>query len=519
MANKAIIMTKLRQILKFYLQGKSKLQISQHTGTSRNTVKRYIRKLEALQLTLEGVLSMTDHELEQQFAQTELANKDVRFEELQQLLPDVERQLKRKGSTILSVWQNYKTIHPEGYAVTQFYIYYREYCRRSNTTMHIHHKAGDKMYIDYAGDKLEVIDQTTGEVSKVEVFVAILGCSQLLYVEAVSSQRKEDLIKATENALHFFGGTPQAIVPDNLRAAVTKSSRYEPIINETFADFAEHYNTVILPTRAYRPKDKALVEGAVKIIYRRIYFPLKDKHFYSLEELNQAIRVALEAHNTAPFKGRNFSRRQRFEEIEQQELKPLPHFLYELKQQAMATVMKNGHVCLGIDKHYYSVPYQFMGKKVKLLYTASGVEIFYHYECIAKHPRSAKRYHYSTTVGHLASAHQFLSDWTPAKFINQAQNIHTDVRLYIEGIFEHKSYPEQAYKSCAGILQLHRRVGAERLINACRRAQGFGIFNYPIIVQILEKKLDALTVEEQMQQQESIEMPNHRNIRGSTYYN
>ncbi len=518
MANKTIIMTKLRQILKFYLQGKSKLQISQHTGTSRNTVKRYIRKLEELQLNLEAVLSMTDHELEQQFAQTEAAQKDKRFDALQQLLPDVERQLKRKGNTILSVWQKYKAAQPQGYEITQFYLYYRAYCKRANTTMHIHHKAGDKMYIDYAGDKLEVIDQATGEVTKVEVFAAILGCSQLLYVEAVSSQRKEDLIKATENAMHYFGGVPQAIVPDNLRAAVTKSSRYEPIINETFADFAEHYNTVVLPTRAYRPKDKALVEGAVKIIYRRIYSPLQDKQFYSLEELNQAIKIALEAHNAAPFKGRNFSRRQRFEEIEQQELKPLPHFLYELKQQAMATVMKNGHVCLGIDKHYYSVPYQFIGKKVKLLYTATTIEIFYHYECIAKHQRSAKRYHYSTTAGHLASAHQFLTDWTPTKFITQAEHIHADVALYIEGIFEHKSYPEQAYKSCSGILQLHRRVGAERLINACRRAQSFGVFNYPIILQILEKNLDALTEEEQKLQQESLEMPSHSNIRGSAYY-
>ncbi|MFM7018150.1 IS21 family transposase [Flavobacterium sp.] len=518
MANKTIIMTKLRQILKFYLQGKSKLQISQHTGTSRNTVKRYIRKLEELQLSLEAVLSMTDHELEQQFAQTEAASKDKRFEELQQLLPDIERQLKRKGNTILSVWQKYKTSYPQGYEITQFYLYYREYCKRANTTMHIHHKAGDKMYIDFAGDKLSIVDQATGEVTKVEVFAAILGCSQLLYVEAVNSQRKEDLIKATENAMHYFGGVPQAIVPDNLRAAVTKSSRYEPIINETFADFAEHYNTVVLPTRAYRPKDKALVEGAVKIIYRRIYSPLQDKQFYSLEELNNAIKGALEAHNAAPFKGRDFSRRQRFEEIEKQELKPLPHYLYELKQQAMATVMKNGHVCLGIDKHYYSVPYQFIGRKIKLLYTATTIEVFYHYECIAKHQRSAKRYHYSTTVGHLASAHQFLTDWTPAKFITQAQSIHADVALYIEGVFEHKSYPEQAYKSCSGILQLHRRVGAERLINACRRAQSFGIFNYPIILQILEKNLDTLTDEEQRLQQESLEMPSHSNIRGSAYY-
>lgn len=518
MANKTIIMTKLKQILRFYTQGKSKLQISQYTGVSRNTVKRYIKKFEFLKITAEQLEQMTDHELEQQFAQTEPPPKDKRHDELQILLPDIERQLKRKGSTVLKVWQKYKVANPDGYELTQFNLYYREYCKRNSGSMHIPHKAGDKMYIDYAGDKLQIVDKATGEIIKVEVFAAILGCSQLLYVEALSSQRKEDLIKGCENAMHYFGGVPQAIVPDNLRAAVTKSSSYEPIINATFADFAEHYNTVVVPARAYRPKDKALVEGAVKIMYQRIYAPLQDKIFHTLEELNIAIHEALELHNHQSFKGEDYSRWQQFIEIEKNTLKPLPHFPYEFKQHQVATVMKNGHVCLTIEKHYYSVPYQFIGKKIKLLYTATAVEMFYHYESIARHSRNQKRYQYSTVADHLASKNKFLSDWTPEKFIADADKIHPDIAVFIQAILETKPYPEQAYKSCSGILSLHRRYGADRLINACRRAQKFGLFNYNVLVHILDKHYDAATAEEQMELTEAVKMPTHSNIRGSDYF-
>jgi transposase len=327
------------------------------------------------------------------------------------------------------------------------------------------------------------------------------------------SQRKEDLIKACENALHYFGGVPAAIVPDNLRSAVTKSSKYEPIINESFADFAEHYTTVVLPARAYRPKDKALVEGVVKIIYTRIYSTVKQQTHHSLESLNAAILQSLELHNTMAFKGRNYSRRQQFEELERHTLKSLPQYRYEYKQQLLVTVMKNGHVSLGADKHYYSVPYRFIGKKVKLLYTSSQVEIFYKYERIAIHNRQYRKYHYTTNNEHLASAHRYLSDWTPEKFIEEATAIHEDVASYIIAVIERKQHPEQAYKSCSGILNLKRKAGNERLTNACRRAHSFGVYNYPIIVQILEKKLDQISDDK-----EELPMPEHHNIRGEDYY-
>ena len=515
MPNKTILMSRIRQILRLYTQGTSKKKISDLTASSRNTVKKYIHKFHKEQLTFEQVNAMNDHDLEQLFGYVVPVSKDQRFEQLQALLPEMEKKLKRKGMTILLLFEQYKQQYPNGYGITQFYKYFRYFLKRVQPVMHLEHKAGDKLYIDFTGEKLSILDVDGGEIREVEVFVAVLGSSQLTYVEAVYTQKKEDLIRACENALHYYGGVPAAIVPDNLRSAVSKSSRYEPVINETFADFAEHYCTVVLPARAYRPKDKALVEGMVKIVYRNIYTLVNREVFTSLEALNIAIREALEVLNNAPFKGRDYSRRSQFEEIEKDVLMPLPPYRYEFKQGVIVTVMKNGHACLGIDKHYYSVPFRYIGKKVKLLYTSTRVEIFYRYERIATHTRHYRKYHYTTLNEHLASSHRYLSDWTPEKFIEQAAAIHEQVSTYIIKVIESKQHHEQAYKSCTGILSLVRKVGAERLINACRRAHSYGVYNYPIILQILEKNLDQLSEEEQ---QQGLQMPQHHNIRGAAYY-
>ena len=320
------------------------------------------------------------------------------------------------------LWEAYKKEFPDGFAYTQFCFHLTKWKARVNPVMHQDHKAGDKLYVDFAGVKLSLTDKETGEVTDVEVFVAILGASQLTYVEAVMSQQKEDFIAACENTLHYIGGVPAAIVPDNLKAAVTKSHRYEPTLNEAFADFADHYGTTILPARAYRPRDKALpgrraVEGAVKIVYSRIYAPLRKQVYSSLTELNSAILQAPEVHNSQLLRGRNYSRRLQFEEIERSALAPLPLLRYEFKKHAHVTVMKNGHVCLGVDKHYYSVPYRFIGKKIKLLYSTSLVEMYYHYERIALHKRVKSPYSYSTDKEHLASTHRFVTDWTPERFL------------------------------------------------------------------------------------------------------
>lgn len=515
MANKTILMTKIRQILLCFTQGKSNVKISEQTGASRNTVKKYIRRFLAEKMTFDMLNSMSDTELEILFGSAEPPDQDPRYEQLQQMLPDLEKRFKKRGITISLLWQAYRNIYPDGYGHSQFHSHFTSYTGRARPVMHIDHKAGDKMYIDFAGEKLSITDKESGEVQDVEVFIAILGCSQLTYVEAVCTQRREDFIGACENALQYFGGVPAAIVPDNLKSAVTKSSKYEPTINELFADFAEHYGTTILPARVYKPKDKSLVEGMVKIVYTRIYTQLSSHTYFTLESLNTAIREALEQLNNASFKGRHYSRRQQFEEIEKDTLQPLPVYRYQFKQQHIVTVMKNGHVCLAADKHYYSVPFRFIGKKVKMQYTPATIEIYYKYEQIASHPRQGRKYHYTTIDEHMASSHRYLSDWTPEKFIEQAKAIDEEVAEYILLVIENKQHPEQAYKSCTGILSLARKVGNQRLTMACRRAHGYGVYNYPIIVQILEKGLDALSEEEQ---QDAYTMPQHQNIRGSDYY-
>ena len=508
-------MIKIRQILRLQSQGCSKLQIAAQTGIARNTLKKYIKEFTASGLSFEEINELSDKELEDLFVKPEDRPLNERLQTLFSLFPAIEKELKRKGVTRELLWKEYKTNHPDGVGLSQFKHYFSQWKAQVNPTMHMEHKAGDKLYVDFAGDKLEIINEQTGEVKPVEVFVAILGASQLTYVEAVMTQQKEDFIFACENALHYCGGVPRAIVPDNLKSAVSKSSKYEPTLNETFADFAEHYGTAILPARAYRPRDKALVENAVRIIYTRIYVKVKRQQYLTLQDLNLSILTALEEHNNAPLRGRNYSRRQQFNEVERNVLMPLPELRYELKKHQYATVAKNGHVGLSADKHYYSVPYRFIGKKVKLLYSRSSVEIFYNYERIALHERTKSAYRYTTQKDHMASTHRFVSEWTPERFTSWAAGIHEDVRLYVLKVLDRKQHPEQAYKSCMGILGFAKKVGNDRLIKACQRALGYGAYNYKTIQKILERELDLRDTPDETDQ---LQMPFHDNIRGENYY-
>ena len=441
MANTTISMSKIRQILRMYSQRRSLMSIAAQADASRNTVKKYVASFKTSGYTFEQVNALNDKELEDFFGKSKEQPANNRMQCMQRCFPHMDKELKRSGVNRHMLWEAYRKEFPDGYQYSQFCFYYNQWKARVNPVMHMEHKAGDKLYVDFASEKISFTDKESGEITEVEVFVAVLGCSQLTYVEAVLTQQKEDFIAACENTLHYLGGVPDAIVPDNLKAAVTKSSRYEPTLNETFADFADHYGTAILPARAYRPRDKALVEGADKIIYARIYEPLRKTVHHSLNELNTAIREALQAHNSQLLKGRNYSRRLQFEEVERHTLAPLPVLRYEFKKQLHATVMKNGHVCLGVDKHYYSVPYRFIGKKIKLLYSHSSVEVFYHYERIAMHKRIKSPYSYTTDKDHMATTHQFVTEWTADKFLGWAASIHEDVRLYILKILQRKQHP------------------------------------------------------------------------------
>jgi len=376
-------MNKIRQILRLHDHGRSKQAIAIQADVSRNTIKKYIKFFQQSGFTFEEVNSLGDKELEDLFGKSNERKPDSRLQALQRCLPHIDKELKRPGVTRKLLWEAYMKEFPEGLQYTQFCFYYNQWKAIVNPVMHLDHKAGDKVYIDFAGKKLQIIDPSSGEIQDVEVFVAILGASRLTYVEAVLDQSKESLICVCENALHYFGGVPSAIVPENLKAAVTRSNRYEPTLNETFSDFADHYQTSVLPARANGPRDKAHVEGAVKIVYNRIYAPLRKNTYHTLQELNTAIRYQLELHNNCQLKGRSYSRRSQFEEVERHSLGGRPISRYEFKKLHYATVAKTGHICLGEDRHYYSVPYRFIGKKVKMLYSRTRLEVFYHYERIA----------------------------------------------------------------------------------------------------------------------------------------
>jgi transposase len=510
-------MSNIRHILRLHTQKQTMSEIIIQTGIRRNVLKNIIDEFKKSKLTFNEINELNDNDLEDLFSKVNKVESDEKIKVLTNLFPYIDRELKRKGVTRNLLWDEYKKKHPDGVGISYFNTYFQLWKAMSVPAMRREHKAGDKMYIDFAGEKMTLIDKPTNTEKKVEVFVAILGASQLTYVEAVMSQKKEDFIPTCENALHFYGGVPAAIVPDNLRSAVTRSHRYEPTINETFADFAEHYNTTILPARAYKPKDKALVESAIRIIYTRVYAVLRDEKFYCIDDLNKAIGIAVEEHNNQILTGKDYSRRQQFENVEKQALLPLPLLRYELKKQVITTVGKHGHVCLSQDKHYYSVPYRLIGKRVKVMYTRYNVEIFYEYERIALHLRLRQNpYEYTTDKEHLHPNHQFIIETGPERFLSQAEGIHKDVKRYILKIIETNTrHQEHTNRICLGVLSFAKKVGNERLTKACQCALGFGIYNYRIIKKILREELDKGEVEKN---DAYINMPQHDNIRGNEYY-
>jgi len=509
MAGKLLNMSKVKQIIRLKENGIGLRTISRSLGVSRNTIKKYLQQIEANGYLIKDLLSKEDEELELLFSNPDQTSQ-ARYEDLQKMFPYIEKELKRTGVTRWILWGEYKEKHPDGYSYPHFCSFLRQWTDTKGATMHFEHTPADKMFIDFAGKKLHWVDRKTGEVNDAEVYVAILGYSQLTYVQAVPSQKKADYIGATENALHYFGGVPQVLVPDNLKSAVHKANKYEADLNTDFADFANHYSTSVLPTRSYKPKDKALVENAVRIAYSRIYAPIRNQVFHSLEELNRAISNQLETHNSQSFQKEDQSRRGKFEAVEKEKLQSLPQDRYEMKNFKFATVMKNCHIHLSEDKHYYSIPYRFIGKKVKMVYSASQVSVYYNKERIAFHKRDTIRFAYTTIKDHLPSTHQFVADWNPEKFLSWAAAIDPKVKEYISVILENKTYPEQAYRSCVGILGQEKKVGRKRFIAAIDRASSYGVYNYKIIDRILKGGLDRLQEDEDQQQK----LPFHENIVG-----
>lgn len=516
MARKRISMNKVREIIRLYTIKVSRRKISTVVNVSRPVVSDYIEKFLKSGLCYKQIQDLNDDEL-LRVLECNKAKRKKKYEYLRSKFEHFTKELKRKGVTLLLLWEEYKAEYAEGYSRSQFCYHYNVWRKESKLYMSIEHKAGDKMYVDFTGHKMKIFNRQSRRFEELEVFIAILGASQLTYVEVTTSQKKENWIRANKNAFEYFGGATGAIVPDCLKSAITKACKYEPDVNPDYQDFAQHYGTVILPARPGRPKDKALVEGAVKIAYTRIFAPLRDEIFYSVNELNEAIKKLLEKHNNIPMQRINVSRLTLFEETERAALIPLPLLPYEQKKFQQSTVQFNYHIYLKEDARYYSVPHRYSGKVVKVRYNWTVVEIFYKNERIAIHTRASKEKRYNTIPEHMPPNHRWLSDWNPDKFTKWALNIGLNVRDVIVKILERHAYPEQAYKVCLGILNLPKQkdVSKDRLDQACKRALHYGLFSYKGIRNILKNNLENAPIEDDLF---AGCLPQHNNIRGSFYY-
>ncbi len=514
MAQKRVSMSKVREIIRLYEEtGLSYRKIGRALKISHPVVSQYIADFKETGLRYADIEDLSDTDL-LELLERKKKETDERYKTLSEMFEYFAKELKRTGVNRNVLWEEYRREHPEGYSYSQFCYHFQVWKNAGEVTMHIDHKAGDKAFVDFAGQKLSIVDRDTGEVKEKETFVAILGASQYTYVEVVESQKKEDWIKANENALRYFDGVPAALVPDCLKTGVTNGNKYEPDINPEYADFARHYGTVILPARPHSAKDKALVENAVNLVYIRIYAPLRNRVFHSLEEINEAIWELLQKHNSMRFQRLEVSRIGLFEEIEKPALKALPIERYGLRKFLTLKVQFNYHIELREDRHYYSVPWRYKGIRVRVVYTSQVVEIFHDNIRIAFHKRARTAGGYTTEEEHMPPHHRFYDGWSPQRMISWAEKIGPEVRRMIVKVLESRKHPEQAYKVCLGIINLSKKYGNIRLNKACRRAVEFHNYSYKAVKNILEKGLDKL-------QEESLFpelLPVHENIRGSRYY-
>jgi transposase/uncharacterized protein YeaO (DUF488 family) len=514
MAGKPTRMSLVKQLLRMHQKGKGYKTIARTLSVSKNTVKSYVLKVKESRIPIEELLNLEDPILEKALLAGNPAYKDERYEPLKEKLDYYIKELKKVGVTRTLLWEEYKAeFAPNHYCYSQFCELLRQYRRSSKPSMVLEHYPGDKLYIDYAGKKLSYIDIDTGEVIYVQVFVACLPYSDYCFAMAVPSQKTDDFIMALQCCLKDFGGAPQTLIPDNLKAAIIKASRYEPSVNKVLEDFANHYGTTVTPARSRKPKDKALVENQVKLIYSRVYAKLRNQQFFSISSLNKAIKEKVKAHNQTRMQRKDYSREEKFIADEKHALAPLPATDFEIKYYKSLKVAHNNHVYLASDKHYYSVPYIHIGKQVRVIYTSSLVRIFYDGELIAVHPRGLKKSGYTTTKEHLCSEHQYYKKRSPSYYLQKAYHHSEELYQYMNALFKQDKYPEQLYRTCEGILSLSKKTDRTQFTKACTIAQNNTYYSYAFLKRILENKMTENNDKPPVKP-----LPGHNNIRGKESY-
>jgi len=506
-------MRKLKEILRLKYGGSlSHRQIATSLSISASVVSRYTNRAAQLGITDWPLAAhWDDTTLKQAFLNTRVKKK-------KHSLPDwsvIYQELKQKTVTLQLLWEEYAERHPEGhYSYNHFCRLYKAWRQCQKPSMRQTHKAGEKLFVDYCGPTMRIVDPNTGEYHTAQVFVAVMGASNYTYAEATWSQGLENWVMSHARCFEFLGGVPELVVPDNLKSGVSKACRYEPDLNPTYQQLAAHYDTVVVPARPYKPKDKAKAEVAVQIVERWIMARLRHEVFFSLRQLNERIQALLKDLNQRTMKKQPGSRLSQFEALDKPVLKPLPQDPYLYTQVKQVRVHLDYHV--EVDKHYYSVPHALLKQKLEAQSTGELVTLYHQGEPVAVHPRSYRTGSHTTTNSHMPVAHQKQQQWTPQRFERWARDIGPSTERLVSQFLQSTQHPEQSYRVCLGLLSLAKKYSALRLDAACERALATGIHRLAGIRSILEKGLDKQPLPER--QPDLLADIDHPNIRGNHYY-
>jgi len=504
-------MRKVREVLRLSWGGKlSSRAVARSCGIGRTTVREYVQRAKKAELSWPLPEGLSDSDLE-----ALLFPPPVSPTNAPRPLPDwqhIHDELPRQGVTLFLLWEEYKAVHPDGYEYSRFCELYRQWRGKLPVWMRQEHKAGEKLFVDYAGMTMPVVNRKTGELRQAQIFVAVLGASHYTYAEATWTQSLPDWIASHVRALEFLGAVPRLIVPDNLRSGVSHACRYDPDANPTYCSFAEHYGTAILPARVRKPRDKSPVEVGVKGVEQRILAKLRNRTFFSLAELNEAIATLLAEYNERPFQQREGSRNTLFETVDKPALLPLPSTRYEYAEWLKARVNLDYHV--RADDHYYSVPYRLVKEEVHIRLTATVVEIFHQGLRVASHPRADTKHHHSTQKEHMPEGHRAHAEWTPDRVIRWVGRAGEATAELAERIIASRPHPEQGFRACMGLKRLGETYGSERLEAACQRALAIQSASYRSVKSILENGLDRTP----LATAPPAAAIDHENVRGPDYY-
>ena len=506
-------MRSIREVLRLSLNEKLSLrQVGAALNVPPTTVAEYLKRAARANITWPLSDELNDDALEVLLFPPAPASSDARP------MPDwghVHLELRRAHVTLMLLWEEFKEQHPDGYGYTQFCEHYHRFAKKVDVTMRFTHKAGERMFVDFAGSTMPIWDEALEQViANAQLFVAALGVSGLVYAEALASQELIHWTAGHDHAFAYYGGVPALVVPDNLKSGVTTTHRYEPQVNTTYQEMATHYATAILPARVRKPRDKAKAEGSVLLVSRWILARLRNHRFTSIDEANVAIGELLERVNNKPFKVLSGSRRSVFEEIDRPALKPLPAHPYDFATWKKARVAISYHVEIRADRHHYSVPYRLAGEQVEIRLAAKTVEVFAKGQRVASHPRSFTRFGYSTVATHMPDAHRRYLEWTPERIVAWANKTGPETAALTTLIMKERPHPEQGYRTCLGIIRLENTYGPVRLEAACARALLIHSHTYRTVESILKKGLD----------QQPLATPSprthdhHEFVRGADYY-